>query len=401
VGLPLSIAFSEKYETKAYDVNEKRIQELQNSFDRNQDISETLIKNSNVCFTANLEEISDSNIFIITVPTPVDDENIPDLTILLSASKTIAPFLKKNDIVIYESTVYPGVTEDECVPVLENYSGLKYNFDFFCGYSPERISPSEKDGQLQKIIKLVSGSNKTTTDVVEELYRSIIPAGTHRTSSIKVAEAAKVVENTQRDVNIALINEIAIMFDKMNINTSEVLEAASTKWNFVDIKPGLVGGHCIGVDPYYLTYKSEKMGFRPNLILSSREINNSVPNFIVKKTIKLLIKNNKSIKNSKILILGYTFKENCSDTRNTQVQKIIDELEEYGCNVSFYDPYIKNHNKCEKNPFTKHKFYDAIIIAVAHKEFFSYSKKDFKLISNGKLVLLDVKGVIKNPTWQF
>lgn len=403
VGLPLALAFAEKYLTSGFDIKKKRITELEKAIDSNEEIAKNVIQKSSVKFTDSLKDISSYNVFIITVPTPINNENIPDISILLEATKMIASILKKGDIVIYESTVYPGVTEDECVPFLEKYSKLKYNQDFFCGYSPERISPGDKNGRLREIVKLTSGSTKEIASEIDSLYNSIINAGTFKTESIKIAEAAKVLENTQRDVNIALINEIAMMFDAMNINTSEVLEAASTKWNFFDFKPGLVGGHCIGVDPYYLTYKSEKIGFKPNLILSSRKINNSIPSFLVQKTIELLTENNKPIKDSEILILGYTFKENCKDIRNTQVEKIIQGLKNHKCNIQIYDPFFDTHNNSIKNPFNKDckKLYDAIIVAVAHKQFLNYSKIDFKQISNGKLVLLDVKGILSDSTWQF
>ena len=399
VGLPLVVAFSEHYKVVGFDINADRIKDLNNSIDSNGDIQ--FVKNSNILFTNKLEELSDANIYIITVPTPVTSDNIPDLTVIESASRLVADLLKKEDIVVYESTVYPGVTEEVCVPILERGSGLKYNVDFYCGYSPERISPGADKYTLQKIVKITSGSNLKAAEIVDNLYAKIINAGTYRAPSIRVAEAAKVVENTQRDVNIALMNELAMMFDKMGIDTLEVLDAAKTKWNFLDFKPGLVGGHCIGVDPYYLLHKSEESGYKPNLLYSSREINNNVASFVVEKTIQLILQNDKNVKDSNVLILGYTFKENCSDIRNTKVKDIKEGLISSQCNVEIFDPYIpSSNNNFIMTPFEGETKYDAIIVAVAHDEFLKYAINDFKRISNGELILLDIKGVYKESTWK-
>ncbi len=339
VGLPLALAFSKHYSVVGYDVNTLRIADLQKGVDSNLETS--LFENDSLVFSANAEDIAEANIYIVTVPTPVTKDNLPDLSFLKVASELIAKYLQKGDVVIYESTVYPGVTEEICVPILEECSKLRYNIDFYCGYSPERISPGAKEYSLQNVIKVTSGSTPVIADVVDSLYGKVIDAGTYKAPSIKVAEAAKVVENTQRDVNIALINELAMLFDRMGVDTSEVLAAARTKWNFLDFKPGLVGGHCIGVDPYYLTFKSAELGYKPNLMLSSRKINNSVANFIVNKAIKLMIAENKVIKGADVLLLGYTFKENCSDTRNTKVTQIAKGLQEFSCNVSIYDLMLK------------------------------------------------------------
>lgn len=402
VGLPLAVIFSRKYKIIGFDINNERVDQLKQGKDINNEVLSSDIISQSIIYTSNLKRVKSCNIFIITVPTPLGNNKKPDLSILFETTKMIASCLCRNDIVIYESTVYPGVTEEECVPILEEISKLVYNKDFFCGYSPERISPGQNQKKIEDIVKLVSGSNSKTTTLIDKLYKSVIQEGTYRTSSIKIAEASKLVENTQRDVNIALINELAMMFDMMNINSSEVFEAAETKWNFIEYKPGLVGGHCIGVDPYYLTYKSEKIGFKPTLILNSRQINNSIPFFIVDKTIKFLVKYNKPIKNATILILGYTFKEDCSDTRNTKIKVIIEGLEEYCCKIYVYDPLIrKNHTNFIKNPFNQDKKYDAIIVAVSHQDFFKYKKRDYEKISNGKLILLDIKGIVKNATWKF
>ena len=409
VGIPLAVEFGKKYETIGYDINHQRVDELKKYYDRTLEMTSSELKSSkNLNYTIDPDDLKSCNIFIITVPTPINNKNLPDLKPLKSSSKIVGKLLKKDDIVIYESTVYPGVTEDECVPILEKQSGLVFNKDFYCGYSPERINPGDKERTLTKILKITSGSNKKTAKKVDDLYKSIIKAGTHLASSIKVAEAAKVIENTQRDVNIALVNELALIFDAMRISSKDVLKAAGTKWNFLNFKPGLVGGHCIGVDPYYLTYKAEKMGYKPNLILSSRAINNRMSSYIAKKTIKLLINSDKKIKGSDILVLGLTFKENCPDIRNTKVVDIIDDLLDFKCNVDIYDPWInkdevqtiyKNYNIIN-NPFKSSKKYSAIIVAVAHKQFVKLKQKDFENISLDNPILIDIKGIVKNPTWR-
>ena len=400
VGLPLAIAFSKHFRVIGFDINLDRINDLNNSLDINGDVK--FRKNQNTLFTNDITDIISANIYIITVPTPVKKDNLPDLSMLEDASCKVAKFLKQDDIVIYESTVYPGVTEDICVPMLEKGSKLKYNVDFYCGYSPERISPGGGKHKLENIVKITAGSNSKTALIVDNLYNKIIEAGTYRAPNIKIAEAAKVVENTQRDVNIALMNELAMMFDKMNIDTNQVLQAARTKWNFLDFKPGLVGGHCIGVDPYYLLHKSEESGYKPNLLYSSRKINNSVASFIVDKTIKLMLEADKKIKDANILIFGYTFKENCADTRNTKVKDIVEGLLDSSCNVEIFDPYItpSDDNNFISLPFNRDVKYDAIIVAVAHNEFFKYSIDDYCSISNGKLVFLDIKGIYKESTWK-
>lgn len=400
VGLPLAIAFSEYYQVCGFDVNSTRISTLNKSIDSNGDID--FVKSANILFTDNPNNLSEVNVFIITVPTPVTFENIPDLSILKNATKIVAEYLKKGDIVVFESTVYPGVTEEVCVPILEAYSALKYNFDFYCGYSPERISPGSDKYSLENVVKVTSGSTLEVADDIDRMYQKIIKAGTYKAPSIKVAEAAKVVENTQRDVNIALMNELSMMFDKMNIETSEVLNAARTKWNFLDFKPGLVGGHCIGVDPYYLLHKSEESGYKPTLLHSARTINNKVSAFVVDKTISLLKEKKMSVDTSKVLILGYTFKENCADTRNTKVKDIVDGLESVSSNVSIYDPFLveNSDNNFISNPFVTEQKYDAIIMAVAHNDFLKYSIDDFYSLSKGKLVFLDLKGIYKKSSWK-
>jgi UDP-N-acetyl-D-galactosamine dehydrogenase len=326
---------------------------------------------------------------------------------LIKSSQAVGSLLKKGNIVIYESTVYPGVTEEICVPELERTSGMTFNIDFFCGYSPERINPGDKEHTVKKILKVTSGSTPEIAHTINELYKSIITAGTHMASSIKVAEASKVIENTQRDVNIALINELALIFDTMGIDTNEVIEAAATKWNFIKLKPGLVGGHCIGVDPYYLTFKAEELGYKPNLILGARQINNGMSKYIAEKTVKCMIDYDKKIKNARVLILGVTFKENCPDMRNTKVLDIINELEEFGCQIDIYDPWVdpneeKKHYTIDicPNPFEKTLRYDAIILAVAHDQFTQLTRSDYEKISTQFPVLIDVKGIIPNPTWR-
>ena len=389
VGLPLAKSFSKYFETFGFDINKDLVNKLKKE------------NTNNILFTFNYNEIKDANVFIITVPTPVTSDNKPDLSYLKSASEIVGEILKKNDTVIYESTVYPGVTEEFCVPILEKKSKLVYNKDFYCGYSPERINPGDISKSLENIIKITSGSNKESADFIDNLYKKIISAGTLSVSSIKIAEASKIVENIQRDVNIALMNEFAMIFDKLGLSTSEILEASKTKWNFLDFKPGLVGGHCIGIDPYYLIYKSIESGYIPDIISSSRKINNIVPAFIINKVrtqFKLL---NKTLSKSDILILGYTFKENCEDIRNTKVKEIVDGLIDLECNVDVYDPLIKADNILIDNPFYSSKKYDAIVLTVAHKGFYKYTLDDFNKISKEKLVLLDLKNVYSFATWNF
>ena len=409
VGLPLAHAFSKKYEVVGFDINEPRVEELRSGYDRTLELTDDEVKESitnGMVYSTNMDDIKDCNVYIVTVPTPIDSSNRPDLTPLIKSSQTIGKVLKRDDIVIYESTVYPGVTEEGCVPELEKVSGMIFNKDFFCGYSPERINPGDKEHTVTKILKITSGSNPVIATVVDELYKSIITAGTHKASSIKVAEAAKVIENTQRDVNIALINELALIFDTMNINTNDVIEAAATKWNFIKLKPGLVGGHCIGVDPYYLTHKAEELGYKPNLILGARQINNGMGKYIAEKTIKLMIKAGKLIKDSNILIMGLTFKENCPDIRNTKVVDIISELKDYGANIDVYEPWIDekdkgyyNYNFVE-NPFENTKKYDSIVVAVGHDKFKTLTQKEYDSLIKDEKLIIDVKGIVPEPSWK-
>ncbi|QOR62600.1 nucleotide sugar dehydrogenase [Sulfurovum sp. ST-21] len=425
VGLPLAHAFSEKYEVVGFDINGERIEELNRGYDRTLELDDTQMKEAlenGMKFTTDLDEIADCNIYIVTVPTPIDSSNRPDLTPLIKASESVGKVLKKDDIVIYESTVYPGVTEEVCVPVLEKVSGLKYISTetlstihyplstelkgFYCGYSPERINPGDKEHTVTKILKVTAGSTPEIAKVVDDLYASIITAGTHLASSIKVAEASKVIENTQRDVNIALINELALIFDTMGIDTMEVIEAAATKWNFIKLTPGLVGGHCIGVDPYYLTHKAQELGYKPNLILGARQINNGMSKYIAERTIKEMISHDKKIKNANVLVMGLTFKEDCPDIRNSKVFDIIDELHDYGCRIDAYDPWIEEKEVDQKNftfitdPFKRDKKYDAVIVAVGHKVFKELDRSQYETVSTGEPVLIDIKGIIKDPTWR-
>ena len=409
VGLPLAHAFASKYDVIGFDINRPRIQELINGYDRTLELDDKqlLEVKDSLTYTCNIEDISDATIYIVTVPTPIDSSNRPDLTPLIKSSQTIGSVLKQDDIVIYESTVYPGVTEEVCAPELEKASGLTFNEGFFCGYSPERINPGDKEHTVTKILKVTSGSTEKIAKKVDVLYKSVIKAGTFLASSIKVAEASKVIENTQRDVNIALVNELSLIFDTMGIDTNEVVDAAATKWNFIKLKPGLVGGHCIGVDPYYLTFKAEELGYKPNLILGARQINNGMGKFIAERTIKEMISHDKKIKHANILILGVTFKEDCPDMRNTKVVDIISELKEYEANVDVYDPWVDRdepkahyHHGLIENPFKADKKYDAIVVAVAHKEFIVLSEKDYLHVSNENPVIIDIKGIVKNPTWR-
>jgi UDP-N-acetyl-D-galactosamine dehydrogenase len=407
VGLPLAVAFSQKYHVVCFDINEARIDELKSNYDRTLEIDAPTLKDSPLHYTYDINDLKECSIYIVTVPTPIDKSNRPDLYPIENSTKMISQILKKDDIVIYESTVYPGVTEEVCVPILEEGSGLIFNQDFYCGYSPERINPGDKEHTVTKILKVTSGSTPAIAKKVDELYKSIITAGTFMASSIKVAEASKVIENTQRDVNIALVNELALIFDTMGIDTNEVIEAASTKWNFIKLHPGLVGGHCIGVDPYYLTHKAEEMGYTPNLILASRIINNSMGSYISQKCIKLLIQNDKKVKNADVLILGLTFKEDCPDIRNTKVVDIIEDLKEFGCLVDVYDPWVdlNEHKRSYKhgvieNPFKSSKQYDAIIVTVGHKQFKALKMSDYERISKDETLVLDIKGIVEKPSWR-
>jgi UDP-N-acetyl-D-galactosamine dehydrogenase len=409
VGLPLAHAFSSRYSVVGFDINKARIDELNSGFDRTQELNKAQVQEcleNGMKFTLDIEDIKDSNIYIVTVPTPINSDNEPDLTPLEKSTAMVARVLKKNDIVIYESTVYPGVTEEVCVPILEKESGLKFNEEFFCGYSPERINPGDKEHTVTKILKITSGSTPKIATKVDELYKSIITAGTHLAPTIKVAEAAKVIENTQRDVNIALMNELAMIFDMMSIDTNAVLKAAGTKWNFIKLTPGLVGGHCIGVDPYYLTFKAQSLGYMPNLILGARHINNSMSKLIADKAIKNMVKSDKKLKGANVLVMGVTFKENCPDMRNSKVLDIIKELEEYECNAEVYDYWIdksdresKNLNFIDELPLNSKK-YDSIIVAVGHDKFKEITQEEYEGLSNGTPVVIDVKGIVEKPTWR-
>jgi UDP-N-acetyl-D-galactosamine dehydrogenase len=409
VGLPLAHAFSKKYKVIGLDINQERIDELKTGFDRTLELTEEQVKESisnGMGFTANVDDTKECNIYIITVPTPIDNENEPDLTPLIKSSQAVGKVLNKGDIVIYESTVYPGVTEEVCVPEIETVSGLKFNEDFFCGYSPERINPGDKEHTVTKILKITAGSTPEVAQKVDALYKSIITAGTHLAPTIKVAEAAKVIENTQRDVNIALMNELAMIFDMMNIDTNAVLEAAATKWNFIKLTPGLVGGHCIGVDPYYLTHKAQALGYTPNLILGARQINNGMSKLIADKALKYMVKHDKKLNGSNVLVLGVTFKENCPDMRNTKVIDIISELKEFECNVEIYDYWVDESDRVSKDinfidelPYGSHK-YDSIIVAVGHDNFKEITEEQYAGLSKGEPIVIDVKGIVEKPTWR-
>ncbi|MCO6359472.1 nucleotide sugar dehydrogenase [Roseivirga pacifica] len=404
VGLPLAVAFAEKYQVVGFDINEARIRELNAGNDHTLEVEDDLLKSvlstkdasKGLFNSCDLEDIKDCNIFIVTVPTPIDNDSNPDLTPLIKASETVAKVLKAGDVVIYESTVYPGATEEDCVPVLEEKSGLVYNKDFFCGYSPERINPGDKEHTVTKILKVTSGSTPEIAERVDQLYKSVITAGTYKAASIKVAEAAKVIENSQRDINIAFVNELAMIFNKLNIDTVDVLEAAGTKWNFLPFRPGLVGGHCIGVDPYYLAQKAKKAGYYPQIVLSGRRLNNSIGPYVGSQVVKLLMKKGKVINDSKVLVCGITFKENCPDIRNSRVIDIVTELGEFEVKVDVYDPWANAEEvKHEYGIDLKEKIsigdYDGIVLAVAHNEFKEILNAN-ALSSNQ--VIYDVKSIL-------
>ena len=401
VGLPLAVEFGKKYKVIGFDINEKRVDELRSGKDRTLEVNtEELSEAKKLSFTTKLDELKKANVFIVTVPTPVDDFKVPDLTSVLKASETVGKVIKKGDVVVYESTVYPGCTEEDCVPVIEKFSGLKYNKDFYCGYSPERINPGDKEHRVSTIKKIVSGSTPETAQALNELYQSIIVAGTHLAPSIKVAEAAKVIENAQRDINIAFVNELSKLFDLMDIDTLDVLEAAGTKWNFLPFRPGLVGGHCIGVDPYYLTHKAVKLGYNPEIILAGRRINDQMGAFVANQLVKLMIKKEHKINNSHVLVLGITFKENCPDIRNSKVIDIINELKSFGCLVDVFDPWADKEDVkheygidllCNIDEI-KDKSYKGVVLAVAHNQF---KELDFPSLRTNGAVIYDVKGILK------
>lgn len=411
VGLPLAVAFAKKFKVIGFDINQHRINQLKNNFDMTLEVEEEKLSQVNMSeksdfdvaqsglyCTTNLEEIKNANVYIVTVPTPVDKNNQPDLTPLYKASETVSKVLKKGDIVIYESTVYPGATEEDCVPILEKGSGLQFNIDFFAGYSPERINPGDKLHTVEKILKVTSGSTPEIAEQIDQMYKEVIIAGTYKASSIKVAEAAKVIENSQRDINIAFVNELSRIFNLMHIDTNEVLEAAATKWNFIKFTPGLVGGHCIGVDPYYLADKALKLGYNPQIILSGRRLNDSMGPFVAQETVKKMIHKDIPVKGSKVLVLGITFKENCPDIRNSRVIDIINELKTFDLQVDVYDPWalaeeVKHEYEVELISDVKElaKDYKAIVFAVSHNEFINFEYQNH--VSNPH-VIYDVKGIL-------
>lgn len=400
VGLPLAVEFGKYLPTTGFDINTSRLNELKQGIDHTLEVSQDELSTAkNISFSSSIEDLRCCNVFIVTVPTPIDNHKVPDLTPIRKASETVSKALKKGDVVIYESTVYPGVTEEICVPILESGTNLRLNKDFYVGYSPERINPGDKEHRLPTIKKVTSGSTPEAAEFIDQLYLKIITAGTHKASSIKVAEAAKVIENTQRDLNIALVNELSLIFGRMNIDTLEVLEAAGTKWNFLPFRPGLVGGHCIGVDPYYLTYKAQEIGYNPEVILSGRRINDGMGPYVAESVIKLMLKKKVHVVDAKILILGFTFKENCPDIRNTRVIDIVKEFSNYHSQVDIYDPWVDLEEAKQEYdatflpefPTTK---YDAIILAVNHKEFKNLGAKQIHALGKDNHVLFDVKHVL-------
>jgi UDP-N-acetyl-D-galactosamine dehydrogenase len=400
VGLPLAVEFGRQYPTVGFDIKTSRIDELRSGLDCTMEVSpEELAAATQLRFSSDLGDIADATVYIVTVPTPIDRHKRPDLTPLTMASITLGKVIKNGDTVIYESTVYPGATEEVCVPIIEQESGLRFNVDFFVGYSPERINPGDKLHRLTTITKVTSGSNPTTAEFVDNLYKSIITAGTHRASSIRVAEAAKVIENTQRDLNIALVNELALIFNRMGIDTLEVLEAAGTKWNFLPFRPGLVGGHCIGVDPYYLTHKAEELGYTAEVILAGRRINDSIGNYVVSQVVKRMLKRRIHVEDSNVLVLGLTFKENCPDIRNTRVVDIVNEFQDYGANVDVFDPWVNPGD-------AQHEYnislvstpadgkYDAVVVAVGHKQFGELGYEGIRRFGGRECVLYDIKSIL-------
>ena len=405
VGLPLARLFATKYAVVGFDINSNRIKELNAGKDSTLEVEDEVLKSvlvdksptsKGLYCSSNLSDLEGCNYYIITVPTPVDKNNRPILTPLIKASETVGSVLKKGDIVVYESTVYPGATEEDCIPVLEKISGLQFNTDFFAGYSPERINPGDKLHTIEKILKVTSGSNLATGKKVDDLYKSVITAGTHLAPSIKVAEAAKVIENSQRDINIAFVNELAKIFNLMNIDTQDVLAAASTKWNFLPFKPGLVGGHCIGVDPYYLAQKAQEYGYHPEIILAGRRLNDSMGDYVASEVVKLMISKDIPIKNASILVLGITFKENCPDVRNTKAVDVITALKGYGVNLTIFDPWankdeVKKEYQLESTQEKPSGSFDAVVLTVAHKEFLNL---DFNSITNKKHIIYDVKNIL-------
>jgi UDP-N-acetyl-D-galactosamine dehydrogenase len=400
VGLPLAVEFGKKYSTIGFDINTRRVDELKSGVDNTLETESHELQDAvHLSYTTNAEDLRDATVFIVTVPTPIDEHRQPDLTPLRKASETLGKVIKKGDIAVFESTVYPGATEEYCVPVIERVSGLKFNHDFFIGYSPERINPGDKEHRLTTIMKVTSGSTPEVADFVDALYSSIITAGTHKASSVKVAEAAKVIENTQRDLNIALMNELAIIFAKMGIDTEDVLKAAGTKWNFLPFRPGLVGGHCIGVDPYYLTHKAEAIGYHPEVILAGRRINDSMGAHVVGRLVKQMLKRRIQVDGANVLVMGLTFKENCPDLRNTKVVDIINELKEYDVNVDVYDPWVGVEGAQHEYNITPvsrpvEGKYDAIVLAVAHREFKEIGAAGLRAFGKDEHILFDLKYVL-------
>lgn len=401
VGLPLAVEFSTKFATVGFDISQNRIAELSHGRDSTLEVpADELAAATNLRFSSNIDDTAGCNVYIVTVPTPIDAAKRPDLSALRSASRTVGSVLKQGDVVIYESTVYPGATEDDCAPVLEEISGLKVNKDFYLGYSPERINPGDKEHRLPDIKKITSASTPEAAEYVDSLYRTIIRAGTHKATSIRVAEAAKVIENTQRDVNIALINELSMIFSRMKLDTHEVLEAAGTKWNFLNFRPGLVGGHCIGVDPYYLTHKSQEVGYHPEMILAGRRINDNMGIYVASRVVRLMVKKGVSMPQARILVMGITFKENCPDVRNTRVVDVIEELRLYGSQVDVYDPWADpaevehEYGVPVMSELPAPGQYDGIVVAVAHKQFYAMGVEDFHKLGKEVHVLYDIKSVL-------
>ncbi|MSQ78888.1 MAG: nucleotide sugar dehydrogenase [Flavobacteriaceae bacterium] len=401
VGLPIALEFARKYSVVGFDINQERVDLMRRGIDPSNELESSAFEGCDIYFTADPSDLKEATFFVVAVPTPIDEHTNPDLKPLIGASTTVGRVLKKGDIVVYESTVYPGCTEEDCIPILEMESGLKFNLEFKVGYSPERINPGDKEHTLTKILKVVSGSDAECLETVAQVYGSIITAGIHKAPSLKVAEAAKIIENTQRDVNIALMNELSLIFNKMGINTYDVLEAAGTKWNFLKFFPGLVGGHCIGVDPYYLTYKAAELGYQSKVILAGRGINDSMGNYIAKETITGLLKLGKEIKNSRILVMGATFKENVSDIRNSKVADIINELKNYNVKIEVADPQANSDELNHEYGFSLSPIgtdYDAVIVAVNHNEYTSLDQAYFKSITTNNSLLVDVKGIYRNQT---
>ncbi|MBL56996.1 MAG: UDP-N-acetyl-D-galactosamine dehydrogenase [Flavobacteriales bacterium] len=400
VGLPIALAFAKKAKVVGFDINADRVRMMQNNIDPSKELDSSEFEDCDITFTANIDDLKDCNFYIVAVPTPIDEHNLPDLKPLLGASSSVGKVISKGDYVVFESTVYPGCTEEDCVPVLEKESGLKFNEDFKVGYSPERINPGDKEHTLSKIVKVASGSCKESADQIAQVYEMVIDAGVHRASSIKVAEAAKIIENTQRDVNIALMNELSMIFNKIGINTYEVLEAAGTKWNFLKFFPGLVGGHCIGVDPYYLTYKARELGYHSKIINSGRALNDSMGPYLARQTVKKLIANGKDIVQSRILVMGATFKEDVSDIRNSKVASVVDELKSFGVSVEVHDPHASNDEINHEYGFELipeiNGKYDAVIVAVNHSDYLTLSEDYFNDLLTDNGILVDVKGIYRS-----